>query len=340
MTNLFKKAAVFADIHFGKKNNERLFNEDCNNFIDFFISEAKKEGVDTIIFLGDWHDNRQSLHVSTLKYSIENLKKLNDNFENVYMIMGNHDIYYKDRRDVNSIIVGDSLDNITIINDFLEVGDCLFCPWLVNEDWTTIKERVKDKSYVFGHFELPHFQMNAMVEMPDHGGLSADYFDEVKYMTFTGHFHKRQVRKKVCYVGSPFPHTYADAWDDERGFMILEWGQEPKFVDFDGPRYRTMSLTELLDDPLGKLPEQSYAKIATDIDLNYEEIHFIKDTFIAQFKARKFDITSGIRDTNDHDFSDQNIDVLSIDQIVIDGLKSIESKTMKTDVLIKLFSDL
>ncbi len=42
MTNLFKKAAVFTDIHFGLKSNSLQHNQDCEKFVDWFISQAKK----------------------------------------------------------------------------------------------------------------------------------------------------------------------------------------------------------------------------------------------------------------------------------------------------------
>jgi DNA repair exonuclease SbcCD nuclease subunit len=76
---------------------------------------------------------------------------------------------------------------------------------------------------MFGHFELPFFKMNAMVEMPDVGGIKAEHFVNQEYV-FTGHFHKRQVRNNIHYMGNAFPHNYADAGDDERGMMMLEHG--------------------------------------------------------------------------------------------------------------------
>ena len=37
-------------------------------------------------------------------------------------------------------------------------------------------EKITEYEYriMFGHFELPNFFMNALVEMPDHGGLKAE----------------------------------------------------------------------------------------------------------------------------------------------------------------------
>ena len=50
---MFKKAACFTDIHFGLKNNSRQHNNDCENFVKWFIKEAKEFGAETCIFLGD-----------------------------------------------------------------------------------------------------------------------------------------------------------------------------------------------------------------------------------------------------------------------------------------------
>ena len=60
------------------------------------IEKAKDQNIKTCIFGGDWHHQRASVNVSTLNYTLKGLQKLNDNFDNVYMIPGNHDEYYKD----------------------------------------------------------------------------------------------------------------------------------------------------------------------------------------------------------------------------------------------------
>ena len=136
--------------------------------------------------------------------------------------------------------------------------------------------------YMFGHFELPYFKMNAMVEMPDHGQLNAEHLQGPEYV-FTGHFHKRQNKGNVHYLGSPFPHNYADAWDDERGMMILEWGGKPEYVDFAGPRYRTVPLSRLIDEPDVILNDKTYCRATLDIAISYEEASFIKETFSQQY---------------------------------------------------------
>ena len=51
MSNLFKKAAFFTDIHYGLKSNSLQHNQDCVNFVDWFIAKAKKENCERRV----WH---------------------------------------------------------------------------------------------------------------------------------------------------------------------------------------------------------------------------------------------------------------------------------------------
>jgi DNA repair exonuclease SbcCD nuclease subunit len=78
MTNLFKKAAVFTDIHFGLKSNSLQHNQDCLDFVEWFISKAKEEGCETCLFLGDWNHHRASINMHTLQFGLRALEKLND----------------------------------------------------------------------------------------------------------------------------------------------------------------------------------------------------------------------------------------------------------------------
>jgi hypothetical protein len=338
--NLFKKAAVLTDIHFGKKNNDRQHNQDCENFVVWFIEQAKARDVDTVIFTGDWHDNRHAVHVSTLNYSLSNMERIADAFPHFYFIPGNHDLYYKEKREISSVAIGRNLNNMTIINDFLTVGGVTFCPWLVGDEWKKIAKLAKKSDYMFGHFELPHFMMNAMVEMPDHGGLNASQFDDVTYWAFSGHFHKRQARNRICYLGNPFPHNFADAWDDDRGMMFVEWGVEPEFIAWPGaPRYRTLKLSDLLENPLDYLNELTYAKVTSDLGVSYDETQFIKDTFQAHFNPRKLDIMPGAKQSEEQQIGDDII-FQSVDQIVIEGLKGIESLTVDKGLLIEIYRGL
>lgn len=340
MTNLFKRAALFTDIHFGKKNNERLHNEDCLSFVKWFISKAKEAECDTIIFLGDYFDNRNSIHLSTLNYGLSSIELLNEVGVPVYFILGNHDLYYKEKRELSSVAIGRNFPNIHIIDQITHKDKVTFCPWLVKDEWREVERLAGKSSYVFGHFELPHFMMNAMVEMSDHGGLKAEHLQGVEYMSFSGHFHKRQVRDKICYLGNPFPHNFSDVWDEDRGMAILEWGKGPEFLKFPkAPSYKSLNLSELLEAPEQYIDSTTYAKITNDLDMSYEEIQLIKDIYATHYEPRRLDISAPTRNNDEHDF-DTETEFQSIDQIVIDGLMNIDSISIDKGLLIDIFRGL
>ena len=100
MAELFKKAAVFTDIHFGLKSNSKTHNDDCERFVDWYINEAKSHNCDVGIFSGDWHHNRSALNLTTMDASLRCLEKLGKAFKEFYFFPGNHDLYYKDKRDI------------------------------------------------------------------------------------------------------------------------------------------------------------------------------------------------------------------------------------------------
>jgi metallophosphoesterase superfamily enzyme len=134
MSNLFKKAAVWTDIHFGLKSNSVTHNEDCLAFVRWATAKALEEGCETCFFLGDWHHNRAALNVLTLNYSLRALEHMNNNFDAVYFIPGNHDLYYRDKRDVQSVEWARHLPNVHIVNDWFQSGDVVIAPWLVGDD--------------------------------------------------------------------------------------------------------------------------------------------------------------------------------------------------------------
>ena len=193
---------------------------------------------------------------------------------------------------------------------------------------------------MFGHFELPYFKMNAMVEMPDHGGINADHLSGPEYV-FTGHFHKRQNKGNVHYLGSPFGHNYADTWDDERGMMKLAWGGIPEYINFNGPRYRTVPLSRLIDEPEKVLNDKTYCRATLDIAISYEEASFIKETFSQQFSAREIALIPSKKEEHAQDWRVvDDIEVENVDKIVYNSLNAVDSDMIDKKILVDIYNSL
>ena len=330
---------MFTDIHLGMKGNSRVHNHDCEQYIDWYIEQAQANNCETGIFCGDWHHNRNSLNLTTMDTTIKLLEKLGESFEKFYMFAGNHDLYYKDKRDVKSTEFAKHIPGITVVDSIQVIEDVALVPWLVGDEWRRM-EKLQAK-YLFGHFELPSFYMNAMVQMPDHGELKSEHFKNQEYV-FSGHFHKRQKQGKIHYIGNAFPHNYADAWDDDRGMMILdrENDAEPEYINWpECPKYRTVKLSQLIDEKDTLIKPSMYLRVTLDIDISFEEATYIKETFIETYNCREITLIpqKHIEEIN------TNLDIEqfeSVDQIVSNEIQAIDSEQFNKKLLLDIYNEL
>ena len=336
---MFKKAAVFTDIHFGLKGNSRVHNDDCEDFIDWYIQTAKDNGCETGIFCGDWHHNRNSLNLTTMDATIRSMEKLGSAFEQFFFFDGNHDLYYKDKRDVNSTAFAKHIPGITFLDEITVVDDVAIVPWLVGDEYKKIGD-IKAK-YLFGHFELPSFYMNALVRMTDHGDLKVEHFKHQDYV-FSGHFHKRQHQGKINYIGNAFPHNYADAGDDARGMMILdrENNQEPEYINWpDCPKYRTYGLRQLLENTEELIKPKMYLRVTIDVPISYEEASFIKETFVKDYNCRELTLIP--QKQIEEMSTDLDISAfVSVDQIVAGEIAELDTVDFDKVTLMDIYNGL
>ena len=332
---LFNNLAAFTDIHFGNKNNSKTHNEDCIDFIKWFVDEAKQRDCDTCIFLGDWHHDRARIGITTLQYSLKGLELLNSAFEKVFIITGNHDLFYKEKRDVHSMILGKHLDNIHLIDEPTTINDVALIPWLVEDEW---KKVIKTKcKYMFGHFEIPNFKLNQNIIMPHHGTIDQSQFHIPEYV-FSGHFHCRQNSGNIYYIGNPFGHTFADSWDFDRGAMFFSWDGEPEFVNWeDGPKFLTTFTTELLNNTESYPLNKSYIKSIIDVDLSHDELMFVKELLESHYGIRDLKFIPNHDDISEIEYGD-NIEFQSIDQLILDQLSSLDLGSYDKNLLIKIYN--
>jgi hypothetical protein len=207
----------------------------------------------------------------------------------------------------------------------------------VGDEWKNVS-KIKSK-YIFGHLELPGFKMNANVEMPDTGELNITHFQHQDKI-FSGHFHMRQTKGKITYIGNPFGHNYADVWDFERGCMYLEWGKEPEFINYEnGPRFISINLEALLKNPDIYLKPKTYLQVTLDVDITYEEALFLRETFLEQYQVREFKIIRNQEEELTTAYTGNSI-FKTVDQIVVEELTNIESNTLDPKKLVEIYNNL
>lgn len=220
------KVCLISDIHFGvKKNSDRFVQSQLKFLEEIFIPYLKNNGIDTIFFLGDLFDNRNSINVR-VKNSVLELFEMLKKFK-VYLIVGNHDCYYNTTTEVNSLKIFEKFKNVNVIEKMtdlkLEGKDITMIPWIVDAEEFEKEFQKKSGDVVLGHLDIAGFNMNKVNKSVD--GMSGNMFTKKFKKVFSGHFHIRGKHKysgtEIVYIGSPYQLNRGDA-GERRGFVILD----------------------------------------------------------------------------------------------------------------------
>lgn len=235
MTN---NAAIVTDSHFGiKKANDLFLESQLKFFKTQFEPSLKRNGIKEIFFLGDVFDNRVSMNIKIKNAVLDIFGNLLGSYK-IYLIVGNHDSFYTNTIETNSLKFLDNLPNVTLLEKprVIEVKGkrILMVPWITNQkDFEKELDNIRDRIDVcMGHFAINGFHLNKF--KIEENGMEHDCFSRFP-MVFSGHLHSRGIQKygdtEIIYVGSPYQLTRADS-DEPRGYCILDMETlEYKFID-------------------------------------------------------------------------------------------------------------
>ena len=219
------KIAIITDQHFGARKNSKLFHDYFLKFYnEIFFPTLEKEGITTIVDMGDTFDSRKGIDFSALSWAKNNYyDKLKD--YTIHTIVGNHTAYYKNTNEVNAIdLLLREYKNVKIYSEATEIKidnlGVLLVPWINSENEEhTIKCLKKSKCpVVMGHLELNGFIVTQQVVM-DHG-FDMKYFKKFDRV-YSGHFHKRSNQGEIYYLGNPY-EIYWNDFEETRGFHIFD----------------------------------------------------------------------------------------------------------------------
>ncbi len=337
------KAAIFTDIHWGKKGNSLEHLQDCTDFIDWFCAQVKNDPtIDHINFLGDWHENRSAINIATLKASLDGARKLNALGLPIFFIVGNHDLYNRHNRDIHSLHHMDELQNIIIIDEpviYDDVGEgTLYSPFLFHNEYENLAEALNVPVWC-GHFEFKGFIVTGhSVEMPT--GPDAQNYAKPKKI-FSGHFHKRQCKSNIVYVGNCFPMDFSDAGDTGRGMCVYDHITDVGlFYDWEeGPKYQKCTLSALIDGTYS-LKKGGRVRCVVDIEISFEESAKIKQAYMTKFNLREFTLEESKDVSNALIYGDDvenDGDIKSVDDLIMEMLSNIEAPQIDRPLLIQIY---
>ena len=135
------KLAIITDTHFGARNDNLNFNEYFYKFYDnIFFPTLKERGITTCVHMGDVVDRRKYI-----SYRIANdfrerfVNRFKEMGIDLHIIIGNHDTYYKNTSEINSMheLVGSDNFKIYTKPEIVKFDGTpiLFMPWINSNNY-------------------------------------------------------------------------------------------------------------------------------------------------------------------------------------------------------------
>ena len=275
------KVLLITDQHFGVRNDSQVYVEYYRKFYtEIVIPFIKLSKIKHVLCLGDTFDKRKSVNFNSLEAAKEMwFSPLEELGVTMTMLVGNHDIYYKNTLRVNApnLLLGE-YGNIQVIDGPSEfnIGDLtiLGIPWICDENRSRVNELLEKSNapLCVGHLEFNGFESHPGVVM-DHG-ISMEPFKKFEKV-LSGHFHSKSNKGNVHYLGNPY-ELYWNDYQSKRGFHILD--------------------TETLDlkfyrNPFTMFHKELYDENTVDLTKDYSDLHnkYVKLIVENKEDALKFD---------------------------------------------------
>ena len=334
------KVAIITDQHFGFKKGSKVWLDYFQKFYDeVFFPTLKKEGIDTILDLGDTFDNRKGVDLRSLDWAKSNyFDIIRDNGMKMISIVGNHTAFYKDTNDINTIdLMLREYDNIRIVEECEEITvgglPILFIPWINSENDAKTYQMIKDSKckVAMGHLELNGF-------VATHGhvmdvGADFECYNKFKHV-FSGHYHTRSNNGSIYYLGNPYEMFWNDV-NDKRGFHIYDTDTlQLKTINNPNAMYKIL---DYANTPRQMTNFEQYRNKIVKVVVREKDDDKAYDMFMQSLsKASPYDIKVVERTVNmlapDEDIA-QTEDTMTLLNTYIDDLSTDLNKSKIKDIL-------
>ena len=222
------KIAVLNDTHTGIRNSSEIFLNNAEDFYNnVFFPECEKQNIKQILHLGDYYDHRKFVNFKALNHNRRVfLDQLRIRGMSMDIIPGNHDTYFKNTNELNSLkeCLGHYMNEVNIIMEpkvmsygSLKVG---LVPWICQDNYDVCMNFIKEckADWIGAHLELNGFEL--MRGIKNQHGMNPKVFERFE-LVLTGHFHCSSKQDNVWYLGSQMEFFWSDA-HDPKYFHIID----------------------------------------------------------------------------------------------------------------------
>ena len=222
------KIAVLNDTHTGIRNSSEIFLKNAQDFYEnVFFPVCERNDIKQIVHLGDYYDHRKFVNFKALNHNRKYfLNELRERGMSMDIIPGNHDTFYKNTNDLNSLkeCLGHYMNEIHIIMEptVMEYGSLKLAllPWICQDNYEKSMNFIRDceADWLGGHLELTGFEM--MRGVKNTHGMDRKLFSKFEQV-LTGHYHVGSKQDNIWYLGSQMEFFWSDA-HDKKYFHIID----------------------------------------------------------------------------------------------------------------------
>ncbi len=227
-------AIIITDTHCGVHGASALWHNINLKVFQHLRDTCVKRNISEIIHLGDWFHDRKALNLQTMQTTLNVMEILRD-FQ-LRILIGNHDIFYKNQPKPTSLDMMQEFSNVNIIDKVEKINidgyDITLAPWTTNE--------IPKCEILFGHFEITGFGL------PVNFKHNIGDFENCGQV-YSGHFHFPMEQSNIRYIGAPYHMNFGES-GDHRGYYIFDHGNLEMIEFNDYPRFKKIIASENINE--------------------------------------------------------------------------------------------
>lgn len=282
---------LFSDFHIHNHANDWRKVDDALEVLDWIHKEAVDRKIDKVFFLGDFFHVRGYMYPSIVARAYKALAKFRDSDIEMFLLVGNHDMPYKNTTKHNCITAFGDLAHI-IEQPMVYEGanyDFYLLPyvestsklnWAIDKlsqiakggevrNGNTISRKATTNSekqnVLLAHLDIKGAKFHTHVKSTH--GTNSTKLSKAFDLVLTGHYHThQQVKDNVWYIGSPYQINFGEA-GEQKGFIVFDDGELEFVENTFSPKYMYVSPSEI-DDRI----TDNYVTITVDDSSNLIQV--------------------------------------------------------------------
>lgn len=222
------KIAFLNDTHCGIRNSSDIFLKNHEDFYSkVFFPYLIENDIKQIVHLGDYYDHRKFVNFKALNHNRKCfLEPMRNNGITMDIIPGNHDTYFKNTNDLNSLkeLLGHFMNEIHIVMEptvmTYDGFKMALLPWIAPDNYEESMDFIRncDADVLAAHLELNGFDLMRGVKSTD--GMDHKLFSRFE-MVLSGHYHTKSQKDNIYYLGSQMEFFWSDS-GDPKYFHVLD----------------------------------------------------------------------------------------------------------------------